>query len=119
VASHAAENWKRSAGSAAESANEFLSCLPTGRALAAGTPATTLYRYDTQGHLVEEIAGSAATASGISVTAGQSLATYVWKDDTPSGDPCAELTGQCQQRARAHYGRGDSCAVAWSIPSCS
>jgi hypothetical protein len=51
---------------------------------AAGTPATTLYRYDTQGHLVEEIAGSAATASGISVTAGQSITTYVWRDDTPS-----------------------------------
>jgi RHS repeat-associated protein len=50
----------------------------------AGTPATTLYRYDTQGHLIEEIAGSAASASGISVTAGQSLVTYVWKDDIPS-----------------------------------
>jgi len=49
-----------------------------------GTPATTLYRYDTQGHLVEELAGSAASAAGISVTAGQTLVTYVWKDDSPS-----------------------------------
>ncbi|NJN00219.1 MAG: hypothetical protein HC793_00600 [Aquincola sp.] len=51
---------------------------------APGTPATTLYRYDTQGQLVEELAGSAASAPGISVTAGQSLVTYVWKDNTPS-----------------------------------
>lgn len=51
---------------------------------APGTPATTLYRYDIQGQLIEEIAGSAASAPGISVTAGQSLVTYVWKDNTPS-----------------------------------
>jgi RHS repeat-associated protein len=51
---------------------------------APGTPATTLYRYDTQGRMVEEIAGTAVASSGISVTAGQSLITYVWKDDTPS-----------------------------------
>ncbi len=51
---------------------------------APGTPATTLYRYDTQGRMVEEIAATPAAASGISVAAGQSLITYVWKDDTPS-----------------------------------
>jgi RHS repeat-associated protein len=50
----------------------------------AGTPAVTLYRYDPNGHLVEEIAGSAASATGISVTAGQSLVTYLWLDETPS-----------------------------------
>jgi RHS repeat-associated protein len=50
----------------------------------AGTPAVTLYRYDPNGRLVEEIAGSAASAAGISVTAGQSLVTYVWMDETPS-----------------------------------
>jgi RHS repeat-associated protein len=50
----------------------------------AGTPAITLYRYDPNGRLVEEIAGSAASAVGISVTAGQSLVTYLWLDETPS-----------------------------------
>jgi RHS repeat-associated protein len=41
-----------------------------------GTPATTLYRYDPEGRLTEEIAGS-----GPSV--GQTLVTYVWQDDIP------------------------------------
>ena len=43
----------------------------------ANTPATTLYRYDTNGRLSEEISGSGANA-------GQTLVTYVWKDDVPS-----------------------------------
>jgi RHS repeat-associated protein len=49
-----------------------------------GTPGTTLYRYDPNGRLVEEIAGSAASGTGINVTAGQSLVTYAWLDETPS-----------------------------------
>jgi RHS repeat-associated protein len=41
-----------------------------------GTPATTLYRYDPEGRLTEEIAGSGASL-------GQTLVTYVWQDDIP------------------------------------
>jgi RHS repeat-associated protein len=50
----------------------------------AGAPAITLYRYDPNGRLVEEMAGSAASGTGISVAAGQSLVTYAWLDETPS-----------------------------------
>ncbi len=42
-----------------------------------GTPAVTLYRYDPQGQLSEEIAASGPRA-------GQTLVTYVWRDDTPA-----------------------------------
>lgn len=41
-----------------------------------GVPATTLYVYDPNGHLFQEIAGSGPRA-------GQALVTYVWRDDTP------------------------------------
>ncbi|MBV8659594.1 MAG: RHS domain-containing protein [Burkholderiales bacterium] len=42
----------------------------------AGTPAVTLYRYDSQGMLSEEIAGSGSQT-------GQTLVTYVWRDTIP------------------------------------
>ncbi len=50
----------------------------------AGTPGTMLYRYDPNGRLIEEVAGSAASAPGISVGANQSLVTYAWLDDIPA-----------------------------------
>jgi RHS repeat-associated protein len=43
----------------------------------AGTPAVTLYQYNPNGQLFEEISGSGGNM-------GQTLATYVWKDDIPS-----------------------------------
>jgi hypothetical protein len=44
-----------------------------------GNPAVTLYRYDPNGRLTEEIAGSGQWK-------GQSLLTYVWSDDVPVGN---------------------------------
>ena len=42
-----------------------------------GVPAITLYTYDPNGHLFQEIAGSGPNA-------GQALVTYLWQDDVPA-----------------------------------
>ena len=43
----------------------------------AGVPAITLYTYDPNGHLFQEIAGSGNNI-------GQALVTYLWQDDVPA-----------------------------------
>jgi RHS repeat-associated protein len=43
----------------------------------AGVPAITLYTYDPNGHLFQEIAGSGPNI-------GQALVTYLWQDDVPA-----------------------------------
>lgn len=50
---------------------------------AAGVPQVTLYRYDPQGQLVLEVAGTAAQAPGIAVSPGQVLVRYIWQYDVP------------------------------------